>query len=215
MTEHVDKLVVEEPRAIGAGGLFVARQGILLLPPPRDAMQAGELLGRETHRQHSAARSGEGPGMDVDRRFHRQVVHVLHAADHLHVLGAGGDRVAGLREGLERRAAEPVDRRAGRREGQVGHQADGAGHVAPQFAPLLRDPEEDVFDRRWIDPAPLHHGSHHRAGEVIAPHVAEDPALGMRAADGRAATGNHHGRGGGIERGRGVVHHAWRAAVTR
>ena len=119
------------------------------------------------------------------------MVHVLHATDHLHVLRARGDRMAGLGKRLKRRATEPIDRRGGRRERQARHQRHGAGHVAPEFAPLLRGPEDDVFDCLRGDSAPLNDRPHHRSGEFVAADVAEDSLRRMRPADRGAAAADH------------------------
>ena len=120
---------------------------------------------------------------------------MLRAANHLNVLGTGSDRMAGLGKGLERRAAEPVDRRARGGERQIRHERHRAGHVATEFAPLLRHAEHDILDRIWIDTASLNDGPHDGHGQLIAPHMAKHPSLGMRPADRGAAAGNDDGCG--------------------
>ena len=57
-------------------------------------------------------RALEQLGIQVDAGVHRNVVHVLQPADDLHVFEAGHDRVRRLVDGLQARAAQPVDRRA-------------------------------------------------------------------------------------------------------
>ena len=123
---------------------------------------------------------------------------MLDAADDLHVLGAGGDRVAGLGERLERRAAEPVDGRAGGGQRQPGHERRGAGDVAAQFPALLGRAEHDVLDRVLGDAAAVDDGPHDGGGQLVAADVAIQPALGVGPADRRAAAGDDDRRGGGI-----------------
>ena len=66
-------------------------------------------------------------GIQVDAGVHRNVLHVLQPADDLHVFEAGHDGVRSLVDGLQARAAQPVDRRAAGVRGQTGHQPDDAG----------------------------------------------------------------------------------------
>ena len=61
--------------------------------------------------------------------IHRDVVHVLEAADDLNVFGIGDDRVRGLSESLQAAAAESVDRRPAGFYWQTGHETDRAGDV--------------------------------------------------------------------------------------
>ena len=195
VAEHPHDLVVEEPGVGGPGGLRVALQGILLLPPAGDAVGRGEVFRREPHREHAAARTGQHAGMNIDRRLHRQVLHVLHAAGHLHVLGAGRDRMGRAGDRLERGATEPIDRRAGSGQRQTRHQGRAPGHVAAKFAPLLRSAEDHVFDRGRIDTASLDHALHDGRGQFVAADVPEQAAVGMRPADRRAAAGDDDRRG--------------------
>ena len=94
-------------------------------------------------------------GIEVDAGVHRDVLHVLQAADDLHVFEAGHDGVRRLVEGLQAGAAQAIDRRAAGLRGQPGHQADDAGHVEPLLALLLRVAEHDVFDLGGIDAGAL------------------------------------------------------------
>ena len=61
--------------------------------------------------QRALARALEELGIEVEAVVHRQVLHVLQAADDLHVFEAGGDRVRRLVERLQAAAAEAIDRR--------------------------------------------------------------------------------------------------------
>ena len=94
-------------------------------------------------------------GVEVDACVHRDVLHVLQAADDLHVFEAGHDGVRGLVDGLQARAAQAVDRRAAGVRRQPGHQADDAGDVEPLLALLLRVAQHDVFDLGRIDAGAL------------------------------------------------------------
>jgi len=195
MADDGHDLVVEKTLVLGPCRLAVALQRERLLRPPRDAVRRRQVLGGQAHREHPAAGPREEAGMKVDRGLHRQVVHVLHAPDHLDVFRPGRDRVARLRDRLERGTAKPVHRRAGHRKRQAGEQRRGPTDVAAEFAPLLRRAQHDVLDRLRIDAAAIHDGLHDRGGQFVAPDVPEQAALGMRLPDRRAAAGDHDGRG--------------------
>jgi len=132
--------------------------------------------------------------MDVDRRVHRQVMHVLDAPDDLHVFGLCDDRMAGLCDRLQPRTAEPVDRGAGGGKRKVGHQGHRAGHVAAEFAPLLRGPEDQVLDRGGVDTAAFDGRLHHSDRQFIPPEMAKQAAGGMGSADCGATAGDDDGR---------------------
>ena len=108
--------------------------------------------------------------VEVDARIHGDVVHVLQAADDLHVFGIGQDRVRCLGERLQAAAAESIHRRAAGLDRQPGHQADGPSHVESLLALLLRVAEHDVFDRGRIDAACARraHGPRPRPGRRSA-----------------------------------------------
>ena len=100
------------PAALRAGRQLVAAQGEGVLLLARDALRLGQELGRDAHHQRAFAGAAEQLGVQVDVLVHRDVLHVLQAADDLHVFEAGHDRVRGLVDGLQAGAAQPVDRRA-------------------------------------------------------------------------------------------------------
>ena len=132
--------------------------------------------------------------MEVDRRIHRQVVHVLDPADHLHVLRTGNDCMASLRECLQTRATQPVGRGARHRQRQAGEEGGGAGHIPPQLTPLLGHAENDILHRLRIDTAAFHRSPHHSRGQFIAAHMAKQATQRMGLADRRSAAGHHNRR---------------------
>ena len=121
-------------RFVGRGGLLVAGEGEVVLLLAADALRLGQELGRDAHHQRALAGAREELGVEVDAGVHRDVVHVLQAADDLHVLGIGQDRVRRLGERLQAAAAQPIDRRPAGLDRQPGHQADRAGDVEPLLA---------------------------------------------------------------------------------
>ena len=131
--------------------------------------------------------------MDVDRRIHRQMVHVLDAADHLHVFCASGDGMAGLSDRLEGRSAESIHRGARDRKRQARHQGGAAGHVAAEFATLLRRAQHDILDCFGIDTAAVDCSADHRRGQLIAANPAKYATFGMGPTDRRAAAGDNDG----------------------
>jgi len=114
------------------------------------------------------------------------VLHVLQAADDLHVLGAGQDRMRSLIERLQARAAQAVDRRTAGLGRQAGHQRHAAGDIESLLALLLGVAQHDVFDLMRIDAAALDHGLDDGDGQVVAADVAENSLILVRPADRRA-----------------------------
>ena len=117
----------ELPVGCRGARLLMAGEGEVVLLFARDALRLGEELGRDAHHQRALAGAREELGVEVDAGIHRDVVHVLQAADDLHVLGTGQDGVRRLGERLQAAAAEAIDRRAARLDRQPGHQADRCG----------------------------------------------------------------------------------------
>ena len=82
------------PASLRGGRLLVAGERELVLFLAADALRLGEELGGDAHVQRAFAGAREELGVEVDAGVHRDVVHVLQAADDLHVLGASDDRRA-------------------------------------------------------------------------------------------------------------------------
>ena len=163
-------------------------------------MRLGEELGGDAHHQRALAGAREELGVEIDAGVHRDVVHVLEAADDLHVFGTGEDRVRRLGERLQTAAAESIDGRPARLDGDARHQADRAGDVQPLLALLLRVAEHDVFDRGRVDAGPLDERADDGDGEVVGANVAKDALLRMRSANRRATTINDDGSFHGASR---------------
>ena len=85
----------------------VEREGVLLFA--RDALRLGEELGSDAHHQRALAGAREELGIEVDAGVHRDVVHVLQAADDLHVFRPGEDRMRRLSQRLQTAAAQAID----------------------------------------------------------------------------------------------------------
>ena len=187
--------LVRRMSPVGRGGrcflMAGEREAVLLFA--RDALRLGQELGGDAHHQRALAGAREELGVEVDAGIHRDVVHVLQAADDLHVLGIGQDRVRRLGERLQAAAAQAIDGRAARLDRQPGHQADRAGDVEPLLALLLRVAEDDVFDRGRIDAAALDERAHHGDGQVVGADVAKDALLRMSPANRRATGINNNG----------------------
>ena len=171
----------------------MAGQGEAVLLLAADALRLREELGRDAHHQGALAGAREQLGVEIDARIHRDVVHVLQAADDLHVLGIGQDRVRRLGERLQAAAAQAIDRRPAGLDRQPGHQADGAGDVESLLALLLRVAEHDVFDRGRIDAGALDERAHHGDGQIVGADVAKHALLRMGPANRRAATIDNDG----------------------
>ena len=166
----------------------MAGEGELVLLLARDALRLGQELGGDAHHQRAFAGAREQLGVEVDAGIHRDVVHVLQAADDLHVLGSATiacDAWSIACRLLPHRRLTVAPPRFDR---QPGHQADGAGDVEPLLALLLRVAQHDVFDRRRIDAGPLDERAHHRHGQVVGADVAKDALLRMSPANRRATS---------------------------
>ena len=105
-------LALELALGLRGGGPLMAAQGERVLLFARDALRLGQELGGDAHRQRALAGALEQLGVEVDAGVHRDVLHVLQAADDLHVLAAGHDGVRRLVERLQAGAAQAIDRRA-------------------------------------------------------------------------------------------------------
>ena len=82
---------------------------------------------------------------------HRQVLHVLEAADDLHVFHTGRNGVGRLVNRLQAAAAKAIHRAAASSDRQSGHERDGPRRVVTLLAGLLRTPQDDIADLLWID----------------------------------------------------------------
>ena len=98
-----------------------------------------------------------------------------------------------LGERLQAAAAEAIDRRAARLDGEPAIRPTVAGDVEPLLALLLRVAEHDVFDLGRIDAGPLDERADHRHGEIVGADVAKDALLRVRPANRRATAINNDG----------------------
>ena len=129
--------------------------------------------------------------VEVDRRVHRDVVHVLQAADDLHVLGAGHDRMRRLVDRLQAAAAQPVDRRpAG---------LDGSPAIRPTMRATLNPcslcccvlPRTTSSITAGSMPVRSTSARTTATARSSRAHVAKDALLGVRPANRRAAAINN------------------------
>ena len=70
---------------------------------------------------------------------------------------------------LHGRAAKPVDRRAGYRDGKTSHEADQPRHIESLFALRKGAAQNKVFDIFRIDARALHQAFDNVCGEVVGP----------------------------------------------
>ena len=102
---------------------------------------------------------------------------------------------AALDDRLEAGAAQPVDRLAGDLDRQPGEERGHAADVAVVLARLVRRAEDDVVDRRGVDPGALDERADDVRRQVVGPHVLQRAAV---AAERRAQPVDDDGRAGWI-----------------
>ncbi len=132
-------------------------------------------------------------GLRLMSGVHGNVLHVLQAADDLHVFEAGHDGVRSLVDRLQAGAAQAVDGRAAGVRRQARHQPHDAGGVHALLALLLRIAEHDVFDFGRVDAGALDEGLDDRHGQVVGADVAKDALVFVGPANGRSHAIDNHG----------------------
>ncbi len=123
-------------------------------------------------------------GVNVDILVHGDMLHVLQAADDLHVFEARHHGVRSLVQRLQARAAQAVDRGAGRGDREIRHQRHVTGRVEALLALLLRVAQHQVFDLGRIDARALDNRLDDGHRQVVAANVAEHALVLVRPANG-------------------------------
>ena len=131
---------------------------------------------------------GDQPGAEIDIRVRRDELRIrrdLVAAHrhHAHRLGAAGhggaalskhDALGAVRDRLQPRRAEPVDRDRGRFDGNAGAQAGDPRHVHPLLALGHRASDDHIVDRRGLELRhPLQRAPDRDRAKFVGPHHAE------------------------------------------
>ena len=159
----------------------------------------GDVLGRDPHRDVDVVRGAVGPvqpRMRVERRVRREARHGLDAGGDVLVALAGGDRVEGHAQRLQRGGAEPAHGDGGDVVVDAGQQLRVAADVVALLAHREAAAHEDVGGLPEVDlRVALDERAERHGGEVVGPHVLQRALRG--AADRRAHRVDDDGVGHG------------------
>lgn len=198
-----DDLVVVEPLRPGLGGLAVAGEGEGVLLLAGDAVLVGDQLralaerdrplGGHARVRHAPAEGGRVELLVAGREGPLGLLqHPGRAGHRLDAAGdrdrgvAEGDGAGGLDDGLEARAAQPVDGDTGDGHREPGEQHGHPRHVAVVLAGAVGVAEVDVVDPRRVERGrAVDERPDHVRREVVRAHRGEGaPELPDRGADG-------------------------------
>ena len=185
--------LVEAAFGDGAGGALLADDGELVNGLAVDAFQRRDRIGADALlRLRMAGAQAQVAHVHGRRGFRisggRGVAHHFAAAGDDAIFHAGHDLRGRQRDGGDARAAETVERDAGRLDVEAGIERGHAAHVGALRAALAGGAPDDVVDRGGVELVAVAQRAEHRRGEVLRVHVGEGAlanfANAARGADG-------------------------------